>query len=42
MFPYYLIRHRATDLNLGVDDFLVILVQGPIMYYLGIKMMTYE
>ena len=40
MFPYYLIRHRATDSNLGVDDFQVILVQGSIMYYLGIKMMT--
>ena len=40
MFPYYLIRHRATDSNLGVDDFQVILVQGSIMYYLGIKMMN--
>ena len=42
MFPYYLIRHGATDLNLGVDDFRVILVKGSIMYYLGIKMMTYQ
>ena len=42
MFPYYLTRHQATDSNLGVDDFQDILVQGSIMYYLGIKMMTYE
>ena len=42
MFPYYLIRHGATDSNLGVDDFRVILVKGSIMYYLGIKMMTYQ
>ena len=41
MFPYYLIRHGATDSNLGVDDFRVIRVKGSIMYYLGIKMMTY-
>ena len=42
MFSCYLIRHRATDSNLGVGDFQVNLEKGSIMYYLGIKMMKYE
>ena len=42
MFPCHLIRRRATDLNLGVDDFQVIFEKGSIIFYLGIKMIKYE
>ena len=34
MFPCYLIRHRATDSNLGVDDFQVFLENLSISIYL--------